>query len=78
MKTVMKVTHMALVYYSKMPSGIIALMMEVVHTSETSIYCNETTQCYIPDSCQLYTQCRGNLKSHILKHEIIYTVLLSK
>jgi hypothetical protein len=31
----------------------IALMMETVHTSETSVYFNETTQRSIPDSCHL-------------------------
>jgi hypothetical protein len=33
---------------------IIALMMEAVCTSETSIYFNETTWHYIPDGCHLW------------------------
>jgi hypothetical protein len=32
---------------------IIALMMEAVHTSETSVYFNETTRRYIPEGCHL-------------------------
>jgi hypothetical protein len=31
---------------------IIRAMMEAVHTSETSVYLNETTRCYIPECCQ--------------------------
>jgi hypothetical protein len=31
----------------------IALMMEAVHTSETSVYYNETTRRYIPESSNL-------------------------
>jgi hypothetical protein len=34
-------------------SLFIALMTETVSTSEISIYFNETSQCYIPESCHL-------------------------
>jgi hypothetical protein len=30
-------------------ASITTLIMEAVHTSETSVYSNETTQCYIPE-----------------------------
>jgi hypothetical protein len=38
-----------------------AMMMEAVNVSETSVYFYETKRRYIPDTCQ----CRENLKSHI-------------
>jgi hypothetical protein len=34
---------------------IIALMMEAVHTSETSVNFNVTTWCYIPEDSKLHT-----------------------
>jgi hypothetical protein len=37
--------------------------MEVVRTSETWVYFNETTLCYIPESCHFHTRRRENLKS---------------
>jgi hypothetical protein len=37
---------------------IIALVMEAVGTSETSVYFNETTQCYIPEGCHLVVNSR--------------------
>jgi len=41
-------------------------MMEAVYTSETSVYLNVTTRCYIPeDSKPHHTRRRENLKSHI-------------
>jgi hypothetical protein len=33
---------------------IITLMMEAVHTSETLVYFNETTQRYIPAGCHIH------------------------
>jgi hypothetical protein len=42
----------------------IALMMEAVCTSESSVYF-ETTWCYIPEVCHLHTHCHENLKSHL-------------
>jgi hypothetical protein len=43
-----------------------ALMMEAVRTSETSVYFNKTTWCYIPEVCHLHS-CHGeNLKSHVV------------
>jgi hypothetical protein len=41
----------------------IALMMEAVHTSETSIYYNVTTRRFIPEDSTLLTRNRENLKS---------------
>jgi hypothetical protein len=31
----------------------VVVMMEAVHTSETLVYFNETTWCYIPEGCNL-------------------------
>jgi hypothetical protein len=31
-------------------------MMQAVHTSETSVYFNETTWSYIPEACHLHPQ----------------------
>jgi hypothetical protein len=44
---------------------VIAVMMEVVRTSETSVYFNETAWCNIPEGHHLHTRCRENLKSHM-------------
>jgi hypothetical protein len=43
----------------------VALMMEAVHTSETSINLNVTTRCNIPEDSKLHTRRRENLKSHM-------------
>jgi hypothetical protein len=42
----------------------IALMMEAVRTSETSVYSKETTWRYIPEESNIHTRCREILKSH--------------
>jgi hypothetical protein len=42
----------------------IALMMEAVSTTETSVYSNETTRRYIPEDFNIHTRSRENLKSH--------------
>jgi hypothetical protein len=42
-------------------ASIIALMMEAVRTSETSVYPNETTQSYILEGPNLHTRSRENL-----------------
>jgi hypothetical protein len=52
---------------------IIAVMMEVVRTSETSVNFNVTTRPYIPEHTKLYTRRRENLKSHMLSQNI-YTL----
>jgi hypothetical protein len=44
---------------------MLALMMVAVRTSETSVYCNETTRRYIPEGYFLHTCRRENLKSHV-------------
>jgi hypothetical protein len=43
----------------------IALMMEAVRTSETSVYFNNTTRHYIPEDCNLNTLRREENKSYI-------------
>jgi hypothetical protein len=45
-------------------TSIFSLMMEAVHTSETSVHFNVTTWCYIPEDYKLHTCHRENLKSH--------------
>jgi hypothetical protein len=38
--------------------------MEAVHTSETSVYSNDTTRRYIPGGSNLHTHRRENLKCY--------------
>jgi hypothetical protein len=45
-------------------SIIIPLIMQVVRTSETSVYANDTTRCYVPENCHLHTRCREDMTSH--------------
>jgi hypothetical protein len=40
------------------------LMFETAFTSEMSVYFNETTWHYIPESCHLQAHCHENLKSY--------------
>jgi hypothetical protein len=47
-------------------SIIIALMMEVARTSETSVNIHLRTRQYIPEDSELHTRRRENLKSHIM------------
>jgi hypothetical protein len=44
---------------------MIALMMEAVHTSETSVNIYLTTWQYIPEDFKLHTRHREDLKFHI-------------
>jgi hypothetical protein len=46
--------------------------MEVVCTSETSVYFKETKQLYIPEGYHLHTRRRDNMKSHVLGRK--YTI----
>jgi hypothetical protein len=46
-------------------ASIIALMMETVGTSETSVSFNVTTRRYIQEDSKLHTRRRENLKFHI-------------
>jgi hypothetical protein len=46
-------------------SRAIALMMEAVSTSETSVNFHKTTRCNIPEGCHLHNRRRENLKSHL-------------
>jgi hypothetical protein len=57
--------------------GYIALMMEAVFTSETSIYFYETTWNYIPEGCHLHIKSLNHLisnlpSSHNTRRYIIY------
>jgi hypothetical protein len=45
--------------------------MEAVRTSKTSVYFNETTRRYIPESCRLHTHRRETLKSHTNNFNIL-------
>jgi hypothetical protein len=47
-------------------------MMEAVRTYETSVYSQETTQRYIPESRHLHTFRRENLKFHKRKSIVPY------
>jgi hypothetical protein len=44
----------------------IVLTKEAVCISEMLLYFNETTFCYILESCPFNTRCHENLKSHNL------------
>jgi len=44
---------------------MIALMMEALRTSETSVHFNVSTRRYTPEDTKLHTRSRENLKSHI-------------
>jgi len=44
---------------------MIALMMETVHTSETSVYSNETTRSNIAEDSHLHTRRLENHISHV-------------
>jgi hypothetical protein len=59
--------------------AIIALMMEAVSTSETSVN-NETALLSIPEDCHLHNRRRENLKSHFDErfHPSIYLEGLRK
>jgi hypothetical protein len=46
-------------------ASIMALIMKAVHTSETSVYSNQTTRHYIPEGSTLNTRRRENQKSHM-------------
>jgi hypothetical protein len=44
----------------------VAMMMEAVSTSETSVNCYQTTRRNIPEDSHLHTRRRENLKSHLI------------
>jgi hypothetical protein len=46
-------------------SSFIALLMEVVRTSEMSVWFDGTTWRYMSESCHLHARCHDNLKSHL-------------
>jgi hypothetical protein len=47
-------------------ASIIALMMEAVRTSETSVNIYLTTRHYIPEDSELHTRRRQNRISHVI------------
>jgi hypothetical protein len=56
------------------------MMMEAVHTSETSIYFDVTKRRCIQEGCYLHNRHRGNLKSHNSKYITVqtgYSVLIA-
>jgi hypothetical protein len=46
--------------------AMIAMMMEAVGTSETSVNLYETTWRNIPEGYHLHTVCRETMKSHVV------------
>jgi hypothetical protein len=52
-------------YCAALSRRFIARMMEVAHTSETSVYCNETTRFNTPEGSKPHTRRCEFLKSHI-------------
>jgi hypothetical protein len=54
----------------------IALMVEAVHTSETSVDFNDTRR-YIAEGCHFHTRRRKNLKSHKMYIFILYSLSIS-
>jgi hypothetical protein len=51
-------------FWDTTPYNLIALMMEAVRTSETSVYF-VTTRRYIPEGCNLQIRRRDNVKSYL-------------
>jgi hypothetical protein len=51
-------------FWDTTPYSLIALMMEAVRTSETSVYF-VTTRRYIPEGCNLQIRRRENVKSYL-------------
>jgi hypothetical protein len=52
-------------------ASIIALMMEAVRTSETSVSFYQTTLHNIPEDSRLHTRCRENQKYHLISGRYI-------
>jgi hypothetical protein len=52
----------------------IALMMEGVRISETSVNFNVTTRHYIPEDSKVHTRRRENLKSHKVRFQVLTAV----
>jgi hypothetical protein len=56
----------SLLEYHASSARWVALMMETVRSTETSVYFYETIRCHILEGCSLHTHRRENLKSHSL------------
>jgi hypothetical protein len=59
-------TDVSEVYTASVMRTLIALVMEAVFASETSVSIYLTTWQYIPEDYKLHTRHHENLKSHIL------------
>jgi hypothetical protein len=66
-----RVVWLVLTVVSEELSVSIALMMEAVSSSETSVNIYQTTRRDFPEDSHLHTRRRENLKSHL-----IYTVIV--
>jgi hypothetical protein len=53
----LEVTDVSEVHNASIIRAIIALRIEAVHTSQTSVHCNKTTQCCFPEDSHLLTRC---------------------
>jgi hypothetical protein len=54
----------------------VTLMLETVHTSETSVYSNETILRYIPEAYQVHIRRHEDLKSQKNTPVLIYKCLI--
>jgi hypothetical protein len=54
------------------PCSLIAMMIEAVRISETSVNSNETTRLYIPEGSNFHIRRRENLKSHTGEFLVTY------
>jgi hypothetical protein len=61
-----------IMYITSTTMTIIALMMEAVHTSETSVYFNETTRRYTPEGCNFELH-----RTYIFVREFEYVLVSS-
>jgi hypothetical protein len=58
-------------------ASIIALMMKVVHTSETSAYLKDTIRHVIPEGCHIHTHHHVNLKCFIFLYFITLLIFIA-
>jgi hypothetical protein len=61
---------------SEVLTASIALMVEALNTSETSVNFYETTQCNIPEGYHLHTRRRENLKFYLVESCRIYNIYI--
>lgn len=58
----------AFVFWLVAPCRVIAIMVEAVSSSETSLGIFQTTRCHNPEDAHLHTCLRENLKYHSIKY----------